>query len=240
MTGVAQGAGRTVWVVRRDEQMLEWFSIVRVANMQTVRWVLGALNGWDRPVTSRQAQSWCARMRIAGMVDSARLGDGGGSAVWATHKAIGVAKPDLYRQTTRHELAVASASARFAAAGYAWRRDEKAPFVGGHQADGVAIAVDWVELIEVELTAKRLPRYASIFNAYRGRLNAGDASQITYIANASGARAVRHALQELPAGRAISGQVAIHEVFDRGGIWSEEALPDWLSPAQDRASTLAR
>ena len=235
MTGVVRGGDRTVWVVPRDEQMLTWFSIVRVANVQTVRWVLGALNGWSWPVSSRQAQSWCSRMRMAGLIDSAQLGGAGGAVVWATYAAVRQGKPDLYRQTTRHEIAVAAASARYAAAGYAWQRDDKAPMTGGHQADGVALGVGWAELVEVELTAKRLPRYASIFAAYRNRLEAGDGSQVTYLCTPDAARAVRGALEALPAGRAIAAQVVVQQVFDPAGLWAEEVLPGWLASAEQRA-----
>ena len=66
MTGVVRDGDRTVWVMQRDEQMLEWFAIVRVANMQTLRWVLGALNGWDVPVTLRRAQGWCGERFVIG------------------------------------------------------------------------------------------------------------------------------------------------------------------------------
>lgn len=238
MARIARGADRTVWVVPRDEQMLQWFSIVRVANVQTVRWVLGALNGWNSPVSSRQAQSWCSRMRTAGLIDSVQLGGPGGALVWATYAGVGQGKPDLYRQTTRHEIAVAAVSARFAAAGYAWQRDDKAPVAGAHQADGIALAAGWVELIEVELTAKRLPRYEVIFDAYRRRLEFGDGNQVTYLCNADAARGVRAALRALPAGRSIAPRVVVHEVFDRSGLWAGEELPDWLPTARDRAGEL--
>ena len=80
--------------------------------------------------------------------------------------------------------------------GYAWQRDEKPAYAGGHQADGVALAPDWVELIEVELTGKRMPRYVSIFQAFRHRFNLRrDVSQVTYLCNAESARAVREALE---------------------------------------------
>jgi hypothetical protein len=175
-------------------------------------------------------------MRTAGLVDSAQLGGAGGAVVWATYAAVRQAKPDLYRQTTRHEIAVAAASARYAAAGYAWQRDDKAPMTGGHQADGVALGVDWAELVEVELTAKRLPRYASIFAAYRNRLEAGDGSQVNYLCTSLAARAVRAALETLPTGKAIAQQVMVHEVFDQAGLWAGEALPDWLPSAEQRAA----
>jgi hypothetical protein len=160
---------RTVWVMPRDEQMMTWFQIVRIANVQAVRWVLGALNGQQSPVSVRRAQTWCARMETAGLIDRAQLGGAGGSLVWGTYAGTGMGRPNVYRQTTRHEVAVAAASARYAVAGYAWQRDEKPNYAGGHQADGVALAPRWAELIEVELTPKRLPRYVSIFQAFRSR-----------------------------------------------------------------------
>jgi hypothetical protein len=72
-----------MYVVGRDEQMLAWLGIVRVTNVESIRWGLGALSGWDCPVSVRRAQSWVARMRRAGMVDTVRLGDSGGSVLWA-------------------------------------------------------------------------------------------------------------------------------------------------------------
>jgi hypothetical protein len=227
---------RTVWVMPRDEAVLTWFSIVRVANVQSVRWVLGALNGYSSPVSVRRAQSWCSRMETAGMVDRAQLGGAGGSLVWATYAGTGLAKPNLYRQTTRHEVAVAAASARYAAAGYAWQRDEKPAYAGGHQADGVALAPGWVELIEVELTGKRMPRYVQIFQAFRTRFDLREMSQVTYLCNAESARAVREALRSLPNGRAIAPQVQILEVYDQRGLWEGDELPAWMLSAEVRAT----
>jgi hypothetical protein len=106
-------------------------------------------------------------METAGRAQRAQLGGRGGGLVRGTYAATGLSKPNLYRQTTRHEVAVAAASARYAVAGHAWQRDEKPAHVGGHQADGVALGFGWVELIEVEPTPKRLPRCATIFIAYR-------------------------------------------------------------------------
>lgn len=216
---------RTVWVMPRDESVLGWFSIVRIANVQSVRWVLGAMNGYSSPVSVRRAQTWCSRMETAGMVGRAQLGGAGGALVWATYAGTGLSKPNLYRQTTRHEVAVAAASGRYAAAGYAWQRDEKPAYAGGHQADGVALAPDWVELIEVELTGKRMPRYVQIFQAFRNRFDHREMSQVTYLCNTESARAVREALRSLPAGRAIAPQVQIHEVYDQRGLWQGDELP---------------
>jgi hypothetical protein len=227
---------RTVWVMPRDESVLGWFSIVRIANVQSVRWVLGAMNGYSSPVSVRRAQMWCSRMEIAGMVGRAQLGGAGGSLVWATYAGTGLSKPNLHRQTTRHEVAVAAASARYAAAGYAWRRDGKPLQAGGHQAHGVALGLDWVELIEVELTGKRMPRYVQIFQAFRNRLDLREMNQITYLCNAESARTVRGALHSTPAGRAISPQVQIREVYDQRGIWQGDELPAWLPSAEARPS----
>ncbi|GAA2751917.1 hypothetical protein [Amnibacterium kyonggiense] len=230
----------TVWVMPRDEQMLLWFSIVRIANVQSVRWVLGSLNGQDGPVSTRRAQTWCARMKTAGMVDRAQLGGAGGSLVWATYQGTGLSKPNLYRQTTRHEVAVAAASARYAAAGYAWQRDLKPDSGGGHQADGTALAPGWIELIEVELTGKRMPRYVQIFTSFRRRFDIGDISTVTYLCNADGARAVREALRSLPAGCVIADRINVHEVYDSAGLWAEDELPNWLLTAHAVAARMGR
>lgn len=56
-------------------------------------------------------------MRTAGLIDLVQLGGPGGSVVWTTYAGVGQSKPDLYRQTTRHEIAVAAASARYASPG---------------------------------------------------------------------------------------------------------------------------
>ena len=194
--------------------------------------MLGALNDQPGPVSVRRAQSWCARMETVGMVSRAQLGEAGGSLVCATYAGTGQAKPNLYGQTTRHEVAVAAASARYATAGYAWQRDDKPKHVGGHQADGVALAPAWVELIEVELTAKRMPRYVQVFQAFRRRFELAEIGQVSYLCNAESARAVRAALDSIPAGRFVANQVAVHEVYDRAGLWGDDSLPAWLPRAE--------
>ena len=165
------------------------------------------------------------------MVGRAQLGGAGGSLVWATYAGTGLSKPNLYRQTTRHEVAVAAASARYAAAGYAWQRDEKPAYAGGHQADGVALGPGWVELIEVELTGKRMPRYVQIFQAFRNRFDLGQMSQVTYLCNAESARAVRGAQGNTrrPRDRRPG---SCHEVYDRAGLWPDASLPAWLPNAE--------
>jgi hypothetical protein len=175
------------------------------------------LNETDRPVSTRRAQEWVARMELVGLVERQNLGGPGGSAVWGTFEATGQGRPNIYRQTTRHEIAVSAVSTRYLAAGFAWRRDDRPAFVGGHQADGVAIGLRSSQLIEVELTAKRAPRYASIFSAYRRRLELGDATRIAYLCTDDAARAVRTALTASPAGRAIAARIGVRAVFDQRG-----------------------
>ncbi|GAA2750625.1 hypothetical protein [Amnibacterium kyonggiense] len=236
MVQIRGGTERRVWVVPRDEAMFGWFRIVRIADVQAVRWVLGALNGTDRPVSTRRAQEWVVRMEAAGLVERVQLGGRGGSLVFGTYAATGQGRPGLYRQTTRHEVAVAATSARYAAAGYSWRRDDKPDYAGGHQADGVAESQDWAELIEVELTGKRLPRYAQIFTAFRRRFDAGEMDQVTYICSDEAAQTVRAATNELPVGRTIAPQVQIQPVFDPLGHWADDALPSWMLTARNRAA----
>jgi hypothetical protein len=156
-------------------------------------------------------------MELVGLVERANLGGPGGSIVWGTYEATGQSRPNIYRQTNRHEVAVAAVSARYISAGFAWRRDDRPAFVGGHQADGVAIGLRSAELIEVELTPKRAPRYASIFNAYRRRLEFGEADRVAYLCTDSGARAVRTALSATTGGRAIAPRITVREVFDQRG-----------------------
>lgn len=201
----------------RDERVCEWLRIVRVTDVQAIRWVLGTLNEIDGPVSTRRAQAWVARMELVGLVERANLGGPGGSIVWGTYEATGQGRPNIYRQTTRHEVAVAAVSARYINAGFAWSRDERPKHVGGHQADGVAFGQRSNELIEVELTPKRAPRYASIFAAYRRRLELGDAARVAYLCTEQTGRAVRTALSASPAGRDIAPKVAVRDIFDQRG-----------------------
>ena len=225
----------SVWVTDRDEAALVWFRIVRISNVQTVRWLLGAVNGWERPVQLRQAQRWVSRMETAGKIRRVHLGGPGGAVVWATFDVTQATKPNIHGQTTRHEIAVSAASARFAVAGWAWQRDDRPDKVGGHQADGVAIgARDDALLIEVELTPKRAPRYVQIFAAYSYRLDRGDARRVVYLCNPDSARAVRTALKQ-PMGRRVADRVEVHDVFDPDTtFWAGETLPAWLTPPQAR------
>ena len=228
MVGRSNG---NVWLTSRDEMALSWFSVVRISNVDTVRWLLGAVNGWDRPVQIRQAQRWIARMETAGKIRRAALGTPGGSVVWATAEVPGARRPNLFAQTTRHEIAVSAASARYALAGFAWQEDERPATRGGHRADGVAIgADDHASLIEVELTPKRARRYAQIFATYRRRLDRGETDRVVYLCNPDSAAAVRAALRQ-PAARPVAGRIDVHVTYGpQTAAWEGDELPRWLDP----------
>jgi hypothetical protein len=181
---------RVAQITRRDDEMLEWLAVVRMADMQAVQWALGALNGLGRPVGRRVGQEWVARMVGFGLVDRERLSYQDSQVVWATHAAIGKPAPNLYRQTTRHELAVALVSARYLARGYQWFRDRRPVSLSDHQVDGVAVKGNVVELIEVELTAKKIARYKLIHNHHGQRMATGGVSRVVYLGTKDAARVV--------------------------------------------------
>jgi hypothetical protein len=126
-------------LTRRDEQMLEWLQVVRFADVEAVRWALSAVAGTgDRgPVSRRRAQQWAQRLVEVGLLGKTKPSYQRASIVWPTHVAIGRA-PDLYKQTFRHELTVATVSARYLALGYTWTRDRPAVSIQDHQGDGLA------------------------------------------------------------------------------------------------------
>lgn len=207
-------------LTRRDDAMLEWLSVVRMADIDGVRWALAGLQDGeaDKPVSVRRANQWIARMAAEGMLGRARPMYRDRQIVWPTHKATGQVAPTLFRQTMRHELAVAAVSARYLARGYSWSRDRRPQSMQDHQVDGVAIKGDIVELIEVELTAKKLARYKHIHNHHGQRMATGGVSRVVYLCTRDAARAVsreadkfifrdqRHRLVTLP-------------VFNQQGKW---------------------
>lgn len=243
-----------VWITQRDEAMFDWLRVVRITNTEGIRWMLGRLNGGDGPVTKRAAQMWCARMQEVGYIDRERVSGVGGSLVWGTHEATGQSAPNLFRQTTRHEVAVSVASAHFQAAGYSWSHDREAANRYDHQADGVAAREPIVQLVEVELTPKRGERYAVIFRALQHRYERGEIHRVMYLTTdevagylgrlledgaapteagvAGGRGAIRRpaALTE-QLKRQMRQLLRIESVFDRRGIWETDVQPAWLSQA---------
>lgn len=217
-----------VQLTKRDEAMLDWLSVVRMADQETVCWALAALpeGHAEEPISVRRGNYWIARMAEQGFVHRAQLAFNDRSIIWATHHGIGRPAPNLYRQTTRHEIAVASVSARYLARGYNWYRDRRPSSNNDHQADGIAVRGDQVELVEVELTAKTLHRYKLICGSHTDRLTNGGVSRVVYVGTPDAVRIVacqadklifrteRHRLVTLP-------------TFDVRGRWVGSAKQLW-------------
>ena len=176
-------------ITARDERIFEWLRVVKLADTEAVRWVLAALDGRNEPVSTRRAQQWIARAVDADLIEKARPVFRDGAIIWLSRMLSNRAAPNLYRATTRHEVAVSSISSRFLAAGYSWRRDRQPATRQEHAADGVAERPGGIELIEVELTAKTLDRYRGIFTDHTRRLTEG-VERVVYVGTAGAMRAV--------------------------------------------------
>lgn len=225
-------------MTERDEAMLEWLGVVRMADMDALRWALGGLSGAGKPVSLRKAQQWVARLREAGLVESARPTFRDGSIVWATHAASGRAAPNLYRQTVRHDVAVAAVAARYLCHGWTWERDrEPANRNIDHQVDGVARRGDEVELVEVELTPKVVGRYVKIFNNHTGRLAREGVGRVVYFCEPKTERAVRREAD----GRVFRTErhrVLTLATFDLRGRWTADDDSLWIDGRpEDPAAT---
>ena len=172
--------------------MIDWLAIVRVADYDAIRWALPAFSADPfpvQPVHLRIAQNWVWRMHQIGYVDRARPTHSAGTIIWPTYLAVGRSKPNLFRQTTRHEVLVARVSAHYLAHGYSWARDRRPHGYSDHQADGVATRDGSRELIEIELTPKTRHRYTQILNNHGQRLEEGF-TRIIYFCTPQAATAV--------------------------------------------------
>jgi hypothetical protein len=211
------------------EAMLAWLGVVKVADIDAIRWALAGLQDGaaDTPVSYRRANQWIARLAEIGVIDRFRPIYKDRQIVWATRRASGQIPPSLFRQTLRHELAVATVSARYIARGFTWQRDRKPLSFHEHQADGVAIKGDVTELIEVELTAKNRGRYKPICASHSARMANEGVTRVVYLCVPAAARAVsreadkfifrteRHRLVALP-------------VFDGQGKWVGNDTDLWV------------
>jgi hypothetical protein len=230
----------------RDEAALDWLGTVRIADMEAVRWVLGALNGSRDPVTLRKAQRWVARMKEVGAVDSGRPTFRDGSLLWSTHAWTGESRPNLYRQTTRHEVAVSIAAARFLAHGYTWESDRyvsrEEARRGEHRADGLASGYGRRVLVEVELTPKTPSRLDDILKNHVDRKmwaeHRGEEAitDVVYLAEPAAARGLRRQLREGP----DHAHIQVLDVFDPRGKWRPDAEQVWpkLSTVDTYVSTV--
>lgn len=218
----------------RDERMLDWLRVVRLADMDAVRWALAGLDddvastvGEVRPVSLRRAQQWVARLVEAGLLDRGRPTFRDGSIVWATFQVTGKARPNLFKQTTRHEVAVGSVSARFLAGGAKWRRDRVPPTKVEHMADGAAELDGVVQLVEVELTAKTLQRYQAILPDHARRLQSG-VDRVVYLGTPAASRAIAREADKL-VHPSIRSRILTLPIFDeRGRIVDETFTGVWV------------
>ena len=165
----------------RDEAMLDWMNVVRLADVDAIRWALSAYqDNHDGPVSVRRANHWIARMAELGYLGRVRPMYRDRQIVWPTHQSSGRSAPRLFRQTMRHELAVTAAAGRCLAHGYRWTRD--VDLAGRrHQADGLATRGNEVLLVEVELTVKKLSRYEGILVNLAERIHSGAATGVLYL-----------------------------------------------------------
>ena len=217
-----------VQVTERDLAMVDWLGTVRLAEVDAIRWALGAMLGSAEPISTRKAQHWIMRMVEAGLVARARPTFQGASIVWATHDAVGRQPPNLFRQTTRHEVAVATVSARYLALGYAWQRDRRPVSVRDHQVDGVATRDGRVELVEVELTAKSASRSKLIHENHSRRLTQDGISKVAYYCTADADRIVNREADRFIFRTERSRLISI-VAFDRRGHWLAQELDRFVS-----------
>lgn len=217
-----------VQLTSRDHVMLEWLSIVRMADTAALRYALAGLGADEfpaEPVTLRKAQQWVARLLEIGLLNRARPAFQHSAIVWPTHEAVGRSAPNIYRQTTRHELAVANVAARYLARGFEWTRDRKPLSMAEHMADGVAVRGALRELVEVELTPKTLGRYKLIHNNHADRLTGDGVTRVVYACSPSAARTVSREADRYVF-RDLRSRVVTAAVFDPRGVWigADDAL----------------
>lgn len=220
-------------LTRRDELMLDWLGIVRMADIDAIRWALAGLRAdcVDEPVTVRRANQWIARMVEVGLVDRVRPLYRDRQIVWPTHRATGRSAPALFRQTMRHELTVAAVSARYLARGYSWARDSRPQSLHDHQADGIATRGEARELVEVELTAKKLSRYKLIHSRHAQRIASGEIDRVVYICTSDVARTVAREADRYVF-REQRHQLLTYGVVDSQGKWTGDPTGLWIEDGQ--------
>lgn len=215
-------------LTRRDERMLEWLSVVRMADIDAIRWALAGLRSGcaDEPVTVRRANQWIARMAEVGLVDRVRPLYRDRQIVWPTSKATGQTAPALFRQTMRHELTVAAVSARYLSRGYSWARDARPQSLQDHQADGIATKGEAKELVEVELTVKKLSRYKLIHARHGQRIASGEISRVVYVCTPDIATTVAREADRFIF-RGQRDQLQTFGVVDAQGRWIGNSAALW-------------
>ena len=145
---------------------------------------------------------------------------------------------NLLGQTFRHEVAVASASARYLFNGWSWARDRKASSYHDHQADGIATRGDETELVEVELTPKAIERYAPIVNSHSWRISREGVTRVVYLCTADATRMVRREADKLLF-RDDKSLIVTITAFDKRGTWIDSSgrFPEvWTSTPNEDAN----
>jgi hypothetical protein len=145
---------------------------------------------------------------------------------------------NLLGQTFRHEVAVASASARYLFNGWSWARDRKASSYHDHQADGVATRGDEAELVEVELTPKAIERYGPICTSHSWRMSHEGVTRVVYLCTADATRMVtreanRHIFRD------DRERLITITAFDKRGTWIDTSghFPtEWTSTTAEEVN----
>lgn len=65
-------------MTERDEAMLAWLSLVRIADMSALRFALAGLAGASEPVSERRVRQWVARLVEMGLLERERISLRGG------------------------------------------------------------------------------------------------------------------------------------------------------------------
>jgi hypothetical protein len=198
--------------------------MVRFADANAIRWAMSGLAGRDdgQPVALRKAQRWMMRMASVGVIDRGVPSFQSAALAWTTDPFYG-RKPDIYRQTARHDAAVALVSAIFLSRGFEWKRDQRVEYSRDHQADGVATRGDEVVLVEVELTPKAVGRYGPICQRHALRLESGEVSRVEYYCTPSAARTIsREADRRMF--RDLRPRLVVTSAFDARGKWVGDAV----------------
>lgn len=222
-----------VLVTARDEAMLEWLGVVRVADMESLRFALAAFADANQPVSLRRAQQWVARLRPTELIETSRLTLQDGSVVWASQRVTGKRPLNLLGQTFRHEVAVASASARYLFNGWSWARDRQAQSFNDHQADGVATRAGETELVEVELTPKAIERYAPICTSHAWRIAKEGVTRVVYLCTPGATRMVSREADKLLF-RGDRERLLTITTFDKRGRWIDQSgrFPEVWEPSR--------
>ncbi len=208
-------------MTERDEAMLTWLSVVRIADMSALRFALAGLAGSSVPVSERRVRQWVARLIEIGLLERERISLKGDSIVWVARRWNGAKRPQLLGQMTRHELTVAAVSARYLTHGFSWARDRKPVNLFEHQTDGVARGGEQVDYVEVELTAKTPARYQLIFNSHTFRLRESETARVVYLCAQEAARTVRREAARWMPAEVLPRLVVVDEIDARGRITTD-------------------